>query len=163
MKIRELLRYEIWSKRTTRKILAAFSVVFVVLVLGFFAFHEIDLYWLTKGERAAAKAALQRVDALQNADSLSDEEFEARRKETESAIDAAERVAKTKKDQFTYFELCLCSMDPELRRMKAIEQRLVEQGKLHGSQDQWEWYQQDKIRTILEAHADCLDLHKKLD
>ncbi|MGO8757829.1 MAG: hypothetical protein ACLQG3_06865 [Terracidiphilus sp.] len=163
MKIRELLRYEIWSKRTTRKILAVFGIVVAVLALGFLGWYEAELRWLTKGERAAAKVALQQIDALQNADSLSDEEFEIRRKQTDLAVDATEKAARTIKDERTYLKLTMCFMGAESARIKVVKQRLIQQGKLHETADEWEWFEQGDLRRDTVAHQYCLELHKELE
>jgi hypothetical protein len=62
MKIRELLQTELWSKRTSRRILVGIGI----LVVGFFFWCAIEQYVLTPGERSAARAALVKVDELQD-------------------------------------------------------------------------------------------------
>src|ERR1700693_230571 len=117
MKIREILQIELWSKRTSRKILVGLGVVVAVLALGFFALYEVESHWLTKGERIAAGVALQRIDALQSTDSLSDEEFRIRNDAVTSAVDTAEMTAKTSKDELVAVDLVMCSMKAESARM----------------------------------------------
>jgi len=162
MNVRELLRYELWSKRTTRRILAVLAVILVVTALGFVAWYEIDLHWMTSGERAAAKAALHQIDVLQDAGSLSDEEFKTRRDEGDSAVNAAESAIRTTKDEKTYLALLMCSVGAGSARDGAVEQRLVEQGKLHESKDAWERHQESDLRMEILAHRYCSELHKIL-
>jgi apolipoprotein N-acyltransferase len=105
MKVRELLQIEIWSKRTSRKILVWFGVVFGVLVVGFVSLYEIERHWLTPGERSAAKVALAQIDGLQDFASLSDEDFNAREKQAEAKVEDAKQAAVTERDDWVAFEL----------------------------------------------------------
>jgi hypothetical protein len=160
---RELMKYELWSKRTTRKILSVICVIFVVLFLGFFGWRELSMHWLTKDERAVAKIALQRIDALHAAESLSDQEFESRRNEADSAVDSSEKAVMTRKDEIINVELTMCLMGFESARVKMVEQRLIEQGKLRETANEWAGRQQSELLTDTLAHQYCLDLHKELD
>jgi hypothetical protein len=163
MTLRELLRYEVWSKQTTRRILVGSAILAALLFVGYKIWDEVESHWLTRSERTVAKAALQRIDALQNSGPLSDEEFDNRTKDARLAIDAAERAARTRKDELVYMELAICAMGPVSARMKAIEQRLIEQGKLRETPKEFEWSEQGGIRTDDLAHRNCLYLHKQLD
>ncbi len=163
MNVRKLLRYEIWSKSTTLKILVAFGIIFAVSFLGFWCWDEVSRHWLTKSERVAAKVALQQIDALQNSDSLSNGEFKVRRDKAELAVDSAEKVARTRKDELIYTELIVCGMGSDLAQIKVIEQKMIEQDKFKQSAESWEFEQQSSILTGAMARQSCLALHKELD
>jgi hypothetical protein len=88
MGIREILQTEIWSKETSRKILArvwkiakyagiSIGIAFAAFVL----FGFVWAHWLTTKERNAGKAALAQIEVLQNFDSASDAEFDAQAKQ----------------------------------------------------------------------------------
>jgi hypothetical protein len=62
MKIRELLQYELWSKRTTWKILV---VLALVLLLGYGIWRGYERFWISSGVRESGRAALAQIDALQ--------------------------------------------------------------------------------------------------
>ncbi len=98
MNVRKLLQTELWSKRTSRRILVWFGLIFGVLVVGFVAVYEIERHWLTPGERSSAKAALAQIDGLQDFGSLSDQEFEVREKQAEVKVKIAKDAAVTKRD-----------------------------------------------------------------
>ncbi len=99
MTLREVLQIELWSKETSRRILVISGVLIGVLVLGSLSFYEIDTHWFSARERNAATAALKQVDVLQSFGSLSDQEFEAKSKEAEAAVHAAEKAAVTERDR----------------------------------------------------------------
>ena len=101
MKIHELLQIEIWSKRTTRRILVGLGIV----IAGFFAWAAVEQYWLTSGERDAAKAALAQIDGLQDFTSLSDQDFDARVKQAEAKVETAKHAAVTQRDEGLAFDL----------------------------------------------------------
>src|ERR1700677_3065431 len=100
MNFRELLQIQIWSKRTTRKILVWFGIVFVIGFLALNGWHFVELHWLTGGERNAAKAALAQIEALQDAGTLSDDEFALKAKQAEAKVKAAQDAAVTYRDTF---------------------------------------------------------------
>jgi len=105
MNIRELLQIEIWSKRTSRKILVGFGVVFGTAVVGFAGLYVVERYWLTPGERSSAKAAMAQIDGLQDFSSLSDEDFDAREKRAEAKVEDAKHAAVTKRDDWIALDL----------------------------------------------------------
>jgi len=107
MKIRELLRYEIWSKRTTRRILICVSVLVCLTFVSDWIWTEYELHWLTSGERKVAKAALAEIDSLAAAGSLSDQEWEARTEQAKTKIEATRRSARTYRDVFMEDDLSL--------------------------------------------------------
>jgi len=162
MKIREILQIEIWSKRTSRKILVGIGIVVSLLTLGLFAWYEVECHWLTKGERIAASVALQRIDLLQGSDSLSDEEFKVRNDQVNSAVDAAEIAARTTKDELIAADLIMCSMKIESARMKMLKQRWIQQGKLHQSENDRESDSRIELFTDKVTQLSCLKLHQEL-
>jgi hypothetical protein len=115
MEIRELLQTEIWSKETSRKILARIwkilvglkyvGMSLVVAFLGFALWIFISTHWLTRGERKIGKITLAQVDALQNSDEMGDVEFLAGSKQAEENVKAAYVVAFTGRDRVTAFYL----------------------------------------------------------
>jgi hypothetical protein len=107
MDVRELLRCEIWSKKTTRRILVTFGVVLVVWLLGFEGWQGVSRHWLAKGERAAAQIALQRIDEWKNV-GLKSPEFIAAGERARKAMGDAEAAARTDRDRATVFLLNIC-------------------------------------------------------
>ncbi len=99
MDVRQLLQAEIWSKRTTRKVLTVTGFVFGFLLLGFFVWHEVGESWVTPGERSAAKAALVEIDALQNAESMNGKEFDSEEEKAQLKFDAARSSIRTHRDE----------------------------------------------------------------
>jgi hypothetical protein len=163
MNIRELLQIELWSKRTSRKILFVFGVVFAASAFGFFTWFEVEVHWLTNGERAAAKVAFQRIDALQHADPMSNEEFKIRSDEVDTAVSAAENAARTKKDESISVELMMCSMGAESVRMKKLKQGWIQQGKMSETAKDRELDDQIQLFTDSLVKQSCSQLHKELD
>jgi predicted negative regulator of RcsB-dependent stress response len=159
MKFRELLRYEIWSKRTTRKIVIGFVIFAGLLYVGWKTWYEFQLHWLTKGERIAAKLALQKIDALQDEDTLSDEELDFRQHEAVAALEAAGNAARTIKDNLVSMELGDCYLDPML--LKAAKQRLMQQGKWR---DRKRDPEEETIESslITNAQQNCASVRKEL-
>ena len=162
MNVRQLLRYEIWAKETTQKILLGFGIVVCLLLFCSMVWYEVESHWLTKGERIAARVALQRIDALQATDSLSDEEFKIRNDEVNSAIDAAGLAARTSKDEMVAAELIMCFMGTESARMNMMRQRWIQEGKLHQSANDRVSDYQIELFTDTVAHQSCLKLHREL-
>ena len=95
MKIRELLHKEIWSKRTSRKILIGFGIV----VVGFVVWNALDGHWITPPERNAARAALAQIEVLQNSKEMSDAEYEEGTRRAKERVDTAEQAAWTSRDK----------------------------------------------------------------
>ena len=95
MKVRELLQIEIWSKRTTRRILVGIGVA-VGLICTWIA---AELYWITPGERNAARIGIAQIDSIQNLDSISDEDFDAWDKQAVEKVEAARLAARTIRDE----------------------------------------------------------------
>ena len=127
MKIRELLRYEIWSKRTSRKLLVGSAVLFVSLAVGFFAWYEIEIHWLTHAERNAVRGALIQIDSLESSDTMTWQGYEARSKQVEASVSAAKDAAITLRDNYVQMRLTLYMMGVESEKTDAIVKRTVEE------------------------------------
>ncbi len=89
------------SKKSVVRVGIALGIVAVCV--GAFAAYE--LYWLTSAERNAAQSALALVDGLQTVNALSDEEFDAKAKQADEAVDSAREAALTVRDQKVAFAL----------------------------------------------------------
>jgi hypothetical protein len=105
MEIRELLRYEIWSKETSRKalarttkIVARIGIVTGILVLAIGIVLTVALRWLTPGERRAARVALSSVDSLQDFGAVSDGDFDAGLIQARAKIQVAQDSVWTLRD-----------------------------------------------------------------
>lgn len=98
MKLRELLQTELWSKRNTRKILVALGIAFAVMFLTAGLLYEVEMHWLTPGERSAAKAALVEIDALQNAETMNGAEFHLAEKKAQQKLQTAKDARRTYRD-----------------------------------------------------------------
>ena len=145
MKVRELLQIEIWSKETsrrilawTRKILVRLGVVLGVLVVVIGVILAIEMSWLTSGERKVAGAALVEIDAMQNLVSASDGEFEARDKQAKEAIEAAERAAWTIRDKGAVSDLSYYLFETEEGRRETEFRINMQQRKFHETSEQLE-------------------------
>ncbi|SRR5260370_28687737 len=106
MEIRELLQTEIWSKRTSRKILIGIGVLFVGFVL-WCAVYVVDKRWMTPGEHTAVRAALTQIDALQNFDGMSDAEFDSGVLLAKRKVEDAEQAAWTSRDNWAVVAVSL--------------------------------------------------------
>ena len=96
MEFRDILKVEIWSKRTSRRIVAASTVVIVGVVSWVF----VDGYWFTRAEREAAKSALVKIDSLQVQISEDDQgDFDFRKDQAQQSTEAAVQAALTAKDK----------------------------------------------------------------
>jgi hypothetical protein len=140
MKIRELLQRELWSKSTTRKILARVGKVLVRvgIVLGVLAVVivivlAIEIHWMTAGERKVATEALSEIDVTQNFVYASDNDFETRFQQAKKTVEAAKRTAWTirDKDVVMWLSIDLDSIENDrnqARRMKEMRAFLQENG-----------------------------------
>ncbi len=99
MTIRELLQIEIWSERTTRKLLIGFGIVVAAFGVGFVLWNTLDERWITPPERKAASAALVQIEVLQNFNQMSDAEYDARALQAKQKVDIAEQIAWTSQDK----------------------------------------------------------------
>jgi hypothetical protein len=99
MIIRDLLQIEIWSKRTSRKILIGLGIVVILLVVGVVVLNALDERWITPPERKAGRAALAQIEVLQNFDQMSDSEYDAGALQAKQKINTAEQAAWTAQDK----------------------------------------------------------------
>jgi hypothetical protein len=159
MKVRELLRYEIWSKKTTQGIFLGFGIVALSLLVTLGVWYEVDLHWLTKGERGAARLALQRVVELQTVVAL-DDEYTVRDDKANAALKAAEEVARTDKDDSIQMNLSICLTGVETAHTEIIEQRLILEGRLHPAANGSD---RSGLFLIEMGKRSCSALHKELD
>jgi hypothetical protein len=95
MDVRKLLRTEIWSKRASRWILLGFCI----LLVGLFAWAELENDWLTPSERKAARTALVEMDSLQNSGGLTDQQYEEEEKRVEEKVQVAKKASWTFRDE----------------------------------------------------------------
>jgi hypothetical protein len=163
MKVRKLLRYEIWSKETSRKILVGIGIIFVSLIGVLYGGYEIDLHWLTRAERSAAKIALVQIDGLEDSGPMTLEEFETRSKQVEASVSAADRAARTLKDQLVEMQLGLYLMSVEGERDDALSRQLIQQRHLTFGRPETpdEARMKSMMRELKEQHRAAL--HKELD
>jgi hypothetical protein len=159
MKFRELLRYEIWSKKTTQRIFLGFGIVAFSLLATLGLWYEVDLHWLTKGERDAAKLVLQRVGELQTVVAL-DDEYKIRDDQAKAALKAAEEIAQTDKDDSIQMRLDICLGGVETEHTEIIEQRLILEGRLHPMANGSD---RSELFLIEVGKKSCSALHKELD
>jgi hypothetical protein len=108
MTFREFLRIEIWSKETTRKVLRRIwkvtkpaALVFGVLVLVLGIIFAVEWYWLTNGERKAGRAALAKVEELEQLEKNSGDGFDAMNRQAKTSTAVAEQSAWTLRDRRT--------------------------------------------------------------
>lgn len=94
MTLRELLRIEIWSKRTSRRLMIGFAVVVVLLAV----LDVTETRWITPAEGRTARAALAQIDRLQNLGVMNDSEYRAASAQAKAAVSFAEQAAKTQRD-----------------------------------------------------------------
>jgi len=99
MNVRELLQIELWSKRTTRRILTITGIATAALVLLLVVLFEVELHWLTPGERNAARAALVEIDLLQNAASMNGKEFDLEEEKAQLKFGTARDSTRTRRDR----------------------------------------------------------------
>jgi hypothetical protein len=151
MKIRELLRCEIWSKKTTRRILIGVVIFIGLIFVGDWIWNEYELHWLTSGERKAAKAALAEIDSLEDTRQLSDQEWEARQQEAKARIEATRRSAKTYRDVLVEDDLSLYLLEVSADH-RNLERRRAGRSEIH-------------LNSIFggSTNESRLKLHKELD
>jgi hypothetical protein len=162
MKVRELLRYEIWSKDTTQGILLAFGIIACSLIATSMAWYEFETHWLSKGERDAARLVLQRVNELQNVVAL-DQEYKVGEDRANAALKAAKEAAKTKKDESIQMNLLVCVTGVEILHGEILEQRLNLDGRPAPMRERIEAVERSGLSLIEAGKRSCSALHKELD
>jgi hypothetical protein len=164
MNVREISQIEIWSKETSRKIFVVFGIVIGLCCVGYGVWYEIEIHWLTRGERDAARVALQQIETLRGANSLSDQEYLDRSKQVQTKLDPADRAAKTYLDQLTQMRLGMCLVGVEDERFRMIVQHSLERRRLplYSNADRDYDAKADALMSEL-ARESCSALHKALD
>jgi hypothetical protein len=164
MNVREVLKTELWSKETTRKILVGIGAVVGLVFVGCITWYLVDMLWLTPGEREAARAALTEIDALRNASLLSDQEFKGRLDQANAKVKLAGEAAVTYRDNVTQMDLESCITGVDSDYSDRLMQRASEQGRLSKR-----WNRDREARERIEsqlryfARMNCLEIHKVLD
>ncbi len=108
MSVREILQYELWSKKTSRRILLGGLVVALMVMTGLKAWQIYEFNWLSDGERKAARVALARIDELRTDNPSNYDDLKAMNDFADSAIAAADAKAVTERDAITSMQLRNC-------------------------------------------------------
>ncbi len=159
MKIRELLRYEIWSKGTTRKILVGIGIV----VAGYFAWAAVEERWISPGEHKAGREALAQIEALKKIDPEKDKDFELGVQQARQKIETAKEAAWTTRDTFLTLDLSMYLLTTEIdRKTPGISEKLL-QRKTSSSDSRWRLL--EKLGSTVTGSEAQLSarLHKELD
>jgi hypothetical protein len=105
MTLRGLLQHELWSKQTSRTVLARTlrvlkwaGIVIGILVAAIGIAVTAELRWLTSGERSSAKEALSSMDSLQDFGAVTDSDFDAGLAQARVKVDRAQESAWTLRD-----------------------------------------------------------------
>jgi len=128
MNVREIFQTVIWSKRTLRRILIGFGVFIGVLAVGFLILYEVEWHWLTPGERRTGRAALTQIDAIQNLETISRDDFETRESGLEQKLRTARDSALTMRDKGVYSILFVYLLDTERERADVWELNYLKAG-----------------------------------
>jgi hypothetical protein len=159
MNFRQLLQYELWSKRTTRKILVGIGIVVAGLAVWVLA----EFYWVSPGERRVGKEALAQIDVLQTLDRASDEEFDAGDKRAEENVDTAQQAVVTVRDKRVANALDAYRTEIETERPSVKRRRLMKQRQVleteseHDSDEELDSLSKEATQFIRSV------LHKALD
>jgi hypothetical protein len=166
MNVRELLRYELWSKETSRRILASarkllkrVAVVLGVLVVLAGVVFAIEFYWLTSDERGAGKTALVRIEGLEGLIDCNCDQYAAVGHEARTAVDVAMRRAWTLRDRSTASFLTYYLF--EVERYHDDLQKVQAHWNLSTTHEQFE--RGDRARHLKEFSRLRSELHKQLD
>jgi hypothetical protein len=128
MSVRKILQTVIWSKRALRRILIGFGVLIGVLFVGYRVFYETEMRWLTSGERQTGRAVLAQIDSIQDLETISREDFEARERGLSDRLDAARDAARTMRDRVVYSTLYSYLEDTEQERADVWELNYLKAG-----------------------------------
>jgi hypothetical protein len=124
MKIRELLQTEIWSRKTTQRLVLGILVAGLLMVFGLKAWRSYQYYWLTDNERSTARIALQEIDKVRLANTVSWEDLDVIEKPMKKAIASADAAAFTKRDQITVMQVESCELEMINERERAFLQQI---------------------------------------
>jgi hypothetical protein len=157
MKFRELLQTELWSKRTTRKILVGIGIVFA----GFFAWAAVDEHWISPEEHKAGREALVQIESLKKIDSEKDKDLELGVQQAQQKIEAAKNAAWTTRDTFLTLDLSMYLLMTEVDRKAPVIREKLLQGKASDSRQR---ILEKFVSTNTESEAQLsARLHKELD
>jgi hypothetical protein len=159
MKIRELLQTEIWSKRTTRKILIGIGIV----VAGYFAWAAVDEHWISPGEHRAGREALVQIETLKKIDPEEDKDFEIGVQQARQRIEAAKKAAWTTRDTFLTLDLSGYLLMTEIdRKASGIREKLLQRNASSSDSRRRLLEKLESTATGSEAQLSAR-LHKELD
>ena len=141
MNLRELLKTELWSKETTRKVLrpagwflkrAAIVLGALVILIG--VAYEIESHWLTSGERKAGRVALAQIEELEKLQTGGNQGFEEVDARAKASVAVAEQKAWTLRDedihQFLMIYLDQVEMNHESAQREAQAKQFATQRNL---------------------------------
>jgi hypothetical protein len=173
MNFREILQIEIWSKRTTRKVVSGLWRVLKPVMVGLgsaavllFVFYEVEARWLTSDERQAARAALAKAETLEPQRFCRCERFAAADAETKEAIEVAREKARTLRDNRVLGLLDLYrwqmveESEDDLRYMQVEEFRVRRHIESPADQD-FEEKRKNSMSNVFSSLREVL--HKELD
>jgi hypothetical protein len=172
MKIRELLQIKLWSKRTSWKICIGIGVFYGVVLLAVAAHDAIQRYWLSPGERRAARTALMHIDALQDVGTVSDADFDASEKQAERDVNIARNTAWTMRDSYVSWALSAyflaTKMERNDSRSSKFKDRIWVQKFMQSQIDFLGSSERDSSMRIATSETDAMhilrsELHKTLD
>ncbi len=158
MKFRKFLRTEVWSNRTSRKIIVGFGISLGVVISGFVLWSVVDRNWITPGERSAAKVALGKLDAFQNAGFLNDKEFVVWAKLVVRRVEDAHQAARTTRDR--KIVAALMSYQFTIVANHAFQKKQVLSQQQDSNRKPGQWMQGFALSGI---DYDSRELHKALD
>jgi hypothetical protein len=155
MNARELLECELWSKRTTWKILV---VLILVLLLGYGIWQGYERYRISPGVRESGKAALAQIDALQElSTSCENASFRANAESADRKIRIANQKVHTLRDIDVMRQLSDYSESVRMRHVLICRQSSI--GRLEGGSPS-----RDLDDRMLSRGAQLRQkLHKELD
>jgi hypothetical protein len=173
MKVRELLRYEIWSKETSRKILRPVgkclkwvAIVSGVLIVLIWIVYAIESHWLTNGEEGAGRAGLTQIEELEKLIDRNCSQFSTIDSKASVSVSVAAQKAWTIRDHTVAFDLWLYHTDVEQIQTNDL---LEGQSKLMMQKNHLQWYSNPKLegkdRSLRREELQILrtELHKQLD
>ena len=163
MNLRELLQYELWSKRTHRKILVWFGIVLGSLVVVVGIWLAIEWFWLTSGERRTGREALVQIDALQNLEPATGNDFDLAAQKAEGSVQVATNAAWTLKDKRVCAALGAYLVISEMKRDDERMQRLMQERHVSQSDSSLLWDEKMKMQEIETRRLIRLTLHRVLD
>ena len=158
MNIRELLRTEVRSDKWPRKIFVGFGTFLGIVIAGSVLWSVVDRNWITPGERSAAKVAVGKLDALQDAGFLNDKEFVVWTKLVARRVDDAHQAARTARDR----KIVAASMSYQCTIVAnhASQKKQVMSQQQDSSRKPGQWMPGFALSGI---DCDSRELHKALD